>query len=1057
MAIAARLACVSAWVCLCAVTGAVVVIAPSAAPSVGLAGTRPVPTAGPLSAALGPRHEVTSTNPFDVQISHPTGVTVSTTVGLSSQFAPSAGSHTVVPAKTSGASPRASRIASYASTYAGGLAEADDAVAESLPNVAAAIGIKYYVEAVDSVVAVYDRGVKKVASATLATLVGEAAGTPVCEPQIEWDPTSGRWEYAALYCNNSDTQSQRFEFGYSMTSDPTNLSSGWCQYYVSTGSYRMDSPRLGHDNDFFVVASNAFDISSVNAPFISTAIWVFSKPAAGVTTCPLPQLWVFGTPNAPLHNSDGTMTFGAVPANTVNSASIDYVVAAETGNNNMSASSLMLWYLARTATGAPTLFSVGEQLTPPYQIAQNVPQPGGSVLTVGDGRLTEVIAETDPVFNRQALWTEQTVADPSASPRAVVRWYELVPGGAIAIQTGYVSDGTDSIFDGVFSPTIGGDRGALVYNRAGPSDFPAVGAVSWHSLATANAGNAELDPGEMVLGSSLNPDTDPTCPVCEWDIGATASPDPLVAGVVWGSNQVEALVGGWSTQNFAVRPAGAPGPPVGVTAVSTPGSVLVSWSPPLSDGGAPIDSYTVTPYVGANAQPQRVLRVAGVANGASIFGLTDGVGYTFSVVATNEAGTGPPATTSSPVLPDSHQNAAQSNAPAAAPTRVSGPQSNAASPGGRGANQSRPTDEAVAFQVDVGHSGSQPFDPARPPLVQKWSFNGPGQLSYPLVAAGRVFIVGSAGSGSNLYALDVTTGNLLWGPVAFTYQAAGFAYDNGRVFVVSGKNINSHGAVTAIDAATGSIVWGPVPLGNANIFESPPVAADGFVYVTGEVAAGTPGVALTVLSEATGAVSWTALLYGMTFGPGPVISPTGVYVEVQGDSAADFNPPNGAQLWSWQTGGSTTSSTLTPALYGGRLYLRDSANDVILDARTGRSLGTFPYGPAPAFDGNIAFFLNGATHMLQAIDSTTGNVLWSFTGDGSLVSAPIVVNGYVYIASSAGNVYAVNIATGTQAWTANAGFPVQDPNACIDCTGMTAAEGYVLVPASATLVVYGQA
>ncbi len=67
----------------------------------------------------------------------------------------------------------------------------------------------------------------------------------------------------------------------------------------------------------------------------------------------------------------------------------------------------------------------------------------------------------------------------------------------------------------------------------------------------------------------------------------------------------------------------------------------MSWTAP-SDGGSPITSYTVTPYVGSTAQtPTTVSRLAARDRRTTITGLTNGTTYTFTVTATNAVGTGP--------------------------------------------------------------------------------------------------------------------------------------------------------------------------------------------------------------------------------------------------------------------------------------------------------------------------------------------------------------------------------------------------------------------------------
>jgi len=87
-----------------------------------------------------------------------------------------------------------------------------------------------------------------------------------------------------------------------------------------------------------------------------------------------------------------------------------------------------------------------------------------------------------------------------------------------------------------------------------------------------------------------------------------------------------------------------PSPPLNVTAVlSSNQQVLVTWSPPLKDGGSEILSYTVTSSPGNITE-----KVSSKKNQVYISGLTDGL-YTFTVTATNSKGTSPPSAASNSV------------------------------------------------------------------------------------------------------------------------------------------------------------------------------------------------------------------------------------------------------------------------------------------------------------------------------------------------------------------------------------------------------------------------
>ena len=94
----------------------------------------------------------------------------------------------------------------------------------------------------------------------------------------------------------------------------------------------------------------------------------------------------------------------------------------------------------------------------------------------------------------------------------------------------------------------------------------------------------------------------------------------------------------------------APAAPTNVTATAGNGSATVSWTAP-SDGGSPITSYTVTPFIGSTAQTPTTITGSPPATSANITGLTNGTSYTFKVTATNAIGTSPPSTASTSVTP----------------------------------------------------------------------------------------------------------------------------------------------------------------------------------------------------------------------------------------------------------------------------------------------------------------------------------------------------------------------------------------------------------------------
>jgi hypothetical protein len=106
----------------------------------------------------------------------------------------------------------------------------------------------------------------------------------------------------------------------------------------------------------------------------------------------------------------------------------------------------------------------------------------------------------------------------------------------------------------------------------------------------------------------------------------------------------------WVDVVFTNAPAAIPGAVTGVSATAGDASAVVSWTAP-SDGGSPLTSYTVTPYVGTTAQTPTTVSGSPPATSATVSGLTNGTAYTFRVAATNAVGQGPASAASSPVTP----------------------------------------------------------------------------------------------------------------------------------------------------------------------------------------------------------------------------------------------------------------------------------------------------------------------------------------------------------------------------------------------------------------------
>jgi outer membrane protein assembly factor BamB len=255
----------------------------------------------------------------------------------------------------------------------------------------------------------------------------------------------------------------------------------------------------------------------------------------------------------------------------------------------------------------------------------------------------------------------------------------------------------------------------------------------------------------------------------------------------------------------------------------------------------------------------------------------------------------------------------------------------------------------------------------------------------------------------------------------------------------------------AFEAIDGTLLWS-VDLPNQTIFTSPPTAANGIVYTAGSGVGGT----LYAVDEQSGNVIWMS---GIENGDhtSPALDYQSVFVSCACSQSYSFEARTGELVWffagSCQGGGGRTA-----VAHSGRIYVRDAfdihGRGLVLDARSGIQVGEFSADVPPAFFKNNGFYLREGT--LRAVDINTGNILWSFQGDGRLTSAPLIVNQTIYVGSSRGRLFAID-PQGQQCWSTSVGasIPAPDEHNAIPTTGLGAGDGLLVVPAGSILAVYG--
>jgi outer membrane protein assembly factor BamB len=319
------------------------------------------------------------------------------------------------------------------------------------------------------------------------------------------------------------------------------------------------------------------------------------------------------------------------------------------------------------------------------------------------------------------------------------------------------------------------------------------------------------------------------------------------------------------------------------------------------------------------------------------------------------------------------------------------------------------------------------------------------------MAQGLVIVTSSRKvfNGSRITAFDQATGSEVWSRnLTGTYTFSNAAYDQGKIFV-----INFDGLLRTLDAATGKALWS-VKLPDEGSATSGPTASDGVVYV-----AGLSGSRLYAINETNGDLEWMQNIPGQGRSS-PALSSRSVFISTSCPDAYGFARTGGTPLWDYSAPCDSIYGT-TAAYYRSRLYVRglstDTDHGVVLGSSFGNMRGSFSSTTIPAFGHGVGFFLDDGT--LRAENVTDLSTVWSFTGDGDLSTAPLVVNGVVFEGSTSGRIYARRVKTGHGVWQADVGaaIPHPDEESARLLTGLGAGDGLLVVPAVDRLVAYGSA
>jgi hypothetical protein len=273
--------------------------------------------------------------------------------------------------------------------------------------------------------------------------------------------------------------------------------------------------------------------------------------------------------------------------------------------------------------------------------------------------------------------TAKSVTDSAGNAYVELLHFKASEGTELSVWTAPITAGGGTRPAITVKPSATADVGAAVSEYSGLSTAADASVLDASATATGTTG------GAATVSSGTTP---PTSTAGELALGMYVDSgfgDTLSAGSGWtqrsnvsntsdvellSEEQILSAAGAtpnataatgasttWLMATVVLKPASAgsptaPGAPANVTATAGNGQASVAWTAP-SDGGSPITSYTITPYVGSTAQTPTTVTGSPPLTSATVTGLTNGTSYTFTVSATNAIGTSAQSAPSNAVTP----------------------------------------------------------------------------------------------------------------------------------------------------------------------------------------------------------------------------------------------------------------------------------------------------------------------------------------------------------------------------------------------------------------------